>query len=300
MLPDAIGWFFVVWLTVVGGAVGSFLNVVVYRLPAGISLIHPLSHCPICKHPIRWHDNIPVFGWIFLRGRCRDCSCPIPIRYPLIEALTAAMFGIPAVVLHLTQGTYLPCRTVEVAEGIFLGMSSPLQWYCIYAFQMMLLCTLLCAALIEYDRKRPPLRLFIPAFAIGVIAPLFWPMLRPVPACPHIPADLSGALDGLSGVAAGALLGGAAWLIARIAGRRSNVAERHPAGLFFCLLCVGLYLGWQAVTVLALATAALHVLTWPLRRWKSGLEVPPSLLLLLLTFVWITMWASLVQQWPAW
>jgi len=74
------------------------LNVVVYRLPNGLSLISPPSHCPKCKQPIRWYDNVPVFGWIALRGRCRDCRCWIPIRYPLVEAITLAMFaGLAAV-----------------------------------------------------------------------------------------------------------------------------------------------------------------------------------------------------------
>lgn len=82
------------WLTCLGGAVGSFLNVVVYRLPRRESLITPPSHCPRCGHPIRWFDNLPVFGWIVLGGRCRDCRAAISIRYPLIEAVVAATFGI--------------------------------------------------------------------------------------------------------------------------------------------------------------------------------------------------------------
>ena len=75
--PDAAHWLIVLWLCLVGGAVGSFLNVVVYRLPLGISLIRPPSHCPACKQPIRWFDNVPVFGWIMLRGRCRNCRSSI-------------------------------------------------------------------------------------------------------------------------------------------------------------------------------------------------------------------------------
>ena len=75
---DAAHWLIVLWLCLVGGTIGSFLNVVVYRLPLGISLIRPPSHCPPCKQPIRWFDNVPVFGWIMLRGRCRNCRCSIP------------------------------------------------------------------------------------------------------------------------------------------------------------------------------------------------------------------------------
>ena len=75
----------------IGGLLlGSFLNVVIYRLPRGESLISPGSHCPGCGVPIKPYDNIPVLGWLLLRGRCRACKEPISIRYPLVEALTAS------------------------------------------------------------------------------------------------------------------------------------------------------------------------------------------------------------------
>jgi len=80
-----------------GAAVGSFLNVVAYRLPRGESVVTPRSRCPGCATPIRPRDNIPVLSWLLLRGRCRDCKTPISARYPLIEAATAATFA--AVVL---------------------------------------------------------------------------------------------------------------------------------------------------------------------------------------------------------
>src|SRR5688572_15848348 len=74
-----------------GLAVGSFLNVVAYRLPRGESLVHPRSRCPGCATPVRPLDNVPVLSWLALRGRCRTCKTPISPRYPLIEALTAAL-----------------------------------------------------------------------------------------------------------------------------------------------------------------------------------------------------------------
>lgn len=75
-----------------GLVVGSFLNVVIYRLPRGESLIRPGSHCPKCAHPVRWFDNVPVLSWLVLRGRCRDCGEPIAVRYPLVEAATGIGF----------------------------------------------------------------------------------------------------------------------------------------------------------------------------------------------------------------
>jgi len=77
---------------VLGAVVGSFLNVVVWRLPRGESLVHPRSRCPHCETPIRPHHNVPVLAWLALRGRCADCAAPIPARYPLTEALTALLY----------------------------------------------------------------------------------------------------------------------------------------------------------------------------------------------------------------
>ncbi len=76
---------------VLGAIVGSFLNVVVYRLPRHESLITPASHCPRCGTPVKPYDNIPILSWLLLRGHCRGCGEPISARYPLVEALTAAL-----------------------------------------------------------------------------------------------------------------------------------------------------------------------------------------------------------------
>lgn len=75
-----------------GAAIGSFLNVVVYRIPVGLSLVYPPSRCPHCQHTLSPQDNIPVLGWILLRGRCRYCRGAIAWRYPLVEALTGLLF----------------------------------------------------------------------------------------------------------------------------------------------------------------------------------------------------------------
>jgi leader peptidase (prepilin peptidase)/N-methyltransferase len=77
-----------------GVVLGSFLNVVIYRLPRSQSLVRPGSRCPSCGTPIRWYDNIPVISWLVLRGRCRACEVRIPIRYPLVEAITGIAFAL--------------------------------------------------------------------------------------------------------------------------------------------------------------------------------------------------------------
>jgi leader peptidase (prepilin peptidase) / N-methyltransferase len=78
---------------VVGALIGSFLNVVVHRVPLGESLVSPGSRCPACGEPVRPYDNIPVVSWLLLRGRCRSCRARISPRYPLVELLTAAVFA---------------------------------------------------------------------------------------------------------------------------------------------------------------------------------------------------------------
>jgi len=81
-----------IFLIMIGLAVGSFLNVVIYRLPRGYSFWSPASHCPQCKSPIRWYDNIPLLSFILLGGRCRNCHRPISWRYPLVEGVTGFFF----------------------------------------------------------------------------------------------------------------------------------------------------------------------------------------------------------------
>ena len=79
------------FFAVVGAAVGSFLNVCIWRLPQGTSIVRPSSHCPKCLHPIRFYDNIPVISYLLLRRKCRDCAERISFRYPAVEIITAAM-----------------------------------------------------------------------------------------------------------------------------------------------------------------------------------------------------------------
>ncbi|HEY8765100.1 MAG TPA: prepilin peptidase [Solirubrobacteraceae bacterium] len=130
-------------LALVGGLiVGSFLNVVVYRLPLGESLVLPGSYCPSCGVPIKPYDNVPVFGWLLLRGHCRSCRTPISARYPLVEALTAA-FAVATVLIK------------HSASDIALGL--------------VLVAVLVPVALIDFDRRIIPNKITLPA-AIAAVA----------------------------------------------------------------------------------------------------------------------------------
>ena len=83
----------VVFLGIVGLLLGSFANVVIFRLPAGESVVRPRSRCPQCKNLISWYDNIPVISWLLLRARCRRCGAVISWRYPLVELLMGSLFA---------------------------------------------------------------------------------------------------------------------------------------------------------------------------------------------------------------
>ena len=106
-------------VTVLGLLIGSFLNVVVWRVPRGESVSHPPSACPSCGHAIRARDNVPVLSWLLLRGRCRDCRAPISARYPAVEALTAVLFGLVA--WHLPAWA-VPAFAYLAAIGVALAL----------------------------------------------------------------------------------------------------------------------------------------------------------------------------------
>lgn len=105
-----------------GLVVGSFLNVVVHRVPAGRSVVRPRSACPACGHEVRARDNVPVVSWLVLRGRCRDCGAPISARYPLVELGTGVLFAATFLVLEARgQLAVLPAALFLAAISIALA-----------------------------------------------------------------------------------------------------------------------------------------------------------------------------------
>ncbi|HEU0016521.1 MAG TPA: prepilin peptidase [Longimicrobium sp.] len=104
-----------------GAAVGSFLNVCVYRWPADQSVVSPPSRCPSCGAGIRWYDNVPVLGWLWLRGRCRSCRAPISVQYPLVELATAAVWVMAALRFGYTWQTLSTALFFTLLLGIALS-----------------------------------------------------------------------------------------------------------------------------------------------------------------------------------
>ena len=108
-------------LGVLGLLVGSFLNVVIHRVPAGVSIVAPPSACPTCGARIRWHDNVPVVSWLLLRGRCRHCGARISVRYPFIELATGLAFALVALGLAPSGMLPPPARLDDGAQWLVLA-----------------------------------------------------------------------------------------------------------------------------------------------------------------------------------
>src|SRR4029453_10819292 len=104
-------------VVVIGLVIGSFLNVVIARVPERRSLVHPRSACPGCGTMIAWYDNIPILSFLALRGRCRPCKMKIPWRYPLVEGTTGALFS----AADVTCGQTLDAIVTAVIPGALLG-----------------------------------------------------------------------------------------------------------------------------------------------------------------------------------
>lgn len=142
----------------VGLVIGSFLNVVAYRVPLGLSVVRPRSACPGCDTPIAARDNVPLLSWLLLRGRCRDCRAPISPRYPLVEAATAALFVVAALPSAVALGAVAPGTPAEItAEGLVL-----------VAFLYFAAISIALAA-IDLDVQRLPDVIVLPAYAVGVL-----------------------------------------------------------------------------------------------------------------------------------
>ncbi|MGI9428521.1 MAG: prepilin peptidase [Bythopirellula sp.] len=148
------------WLAFLGACIGSFLNVVAYRLPLGMSVIWKPSHCPKCNHPIRAYDNVPVLGWLWLRGKCRDCGEPISPRYAIVEFVMGAAFFVLAYVELFSGGANLPNGPITEFTGALQNVWNP-QWKLIriYAFHGLLFSWIVSLALIVIDGQRVPKRL---------------------------------------------------------------------------------------------------------------------------------------------
>jgi len=196
---------------IVGSAIGSFLNVVVYRLPAGLSVINPPSRCPKCLNQLRTYENIPVFGWLWLRGRCNHCRSRISVRYPLVEAATGLLF----LLIFWRFGV-----TVQT-----LGFWALFSW-------------LLALSLIDCDTMTLPNSLTRSGLVLGLVfqvAKGWWPTFSSIDSVNYL------VLDGIAGAVVGL------WLFDAIglAGTIGLGQNAMGAGDTKLAALMGAWLGWK-------------------------------------------------------
>lgn len=205
-------WFFRILFFILGAVVGSFLNVCIYRIPAGRSIIHPGSQCA-CGKPIAWYDNIPIFSWLILRGRSRCCGQTFSFRYPAIELLTALLF--------LVSWWLLPPETALVG---------------------MVFCSILiCATFIDLDHMIIPDRFTIGAAVVGVILSLLVPSL-------HLSHSIYPVIDNMrSGIESvvGLLIGSGIILWIALLAEVILRKEAMGFGDVKFLGAIGAFVGWQ-------------------------------------------------------
>lgn len=253
-------WAWLVWAFIVGACIGSFLNVVIYRVPAGKSLVRPGSHCPKCGKPIRLWHNIPILGWVMLRGRCYDCKAPISARYPLVELAVGLIFVLLTVLIVPLQAPHMPEAFGAEVQKIAPPETAWRWQLSLLAYHLVLACFLVASGLIGVDGTRQKASLIGFAVFAGLVPPILAPWLRPT----HFLPDnerltvLIAIWDGVFGFAAGIIIG---YLVAFA--RRARRSFRGD--VMSVMAAVGAFLGWQAVVTVSAAASATELG----RRWTS-------------------------------
>lgn len=252
--------FFAITAFLWGSLWGSFLNVVIWRLPRGESLATPGSRCPSCETPIRWHDNVPILGWFVLRGRCRDCEAPIAGRYPFVEALVAVLSVL--IWLHVASG-----RLVLLEDGMLdLELLKGVLVQFIFHFYFVVL--LVAIAFIDLDLTLIPDRLTFPGIGWGLLGALLthkggvWAGYFP---SVDVVTALVGALAG----------GGLIFLVFRGYAALRGI-DGGGDGDIWMLAMIGANLGWQSIPVVLLLSSlqgivvALLASLWDRRRGRRA------------------------------
>jgi leader peptidase (prepilin peptidase)/N-methyltransferase len=227
-LPAA---FYVACVAVVGAIIGSFLNVVIHRVPLEESIAFPASRCPSCGTAIRPYDNIPVVSWAVLRGRCRACRSPISARYPAVELLTATLFAL----------------TFWLHSGLTLSLP----------FDLAFVAAIIALVFIDAEHMLLPNVITYPGVAVALLARVVVPNLYGVAFLGDAYTQLPPWILSLIGAILGALIGGGfLWLVGWLWERARGV-EAMGLGDVKMMFMVGAYLGWP----LTLLTIFVGVLT---------------------------------------
>ncbi len=278
-----------IFFVVVGACIGSFLNVVAYRLPLG-RFIGGHSACPYCCTPIDGLDNVPVLAWIKLRGRCHTCRLPISVQYPLVELTVAVLFFIVYATEFATGGANLPGIGRPNSSGGVLRVNVTPEVILQIASYLFLLCGLVAAALIAVKRRRIPLQLYVWSVLPLAISGLCLPETIVVPWRNAAVAGIqtlspqAARLDVLVTLACGAAAGIAvARLLSPLAYRNfdrslmasdsNTAAVRQFVG---AMAVAGCLVGWQSCVSLAWIVVLCATLSGLSLRWLISRQTPPT------------------------
>ena len=262
-----------------GCNIGSFLNVVVWRMPLGKSIVYEKSRCPNCATGIEGKDNIPIFGWLQLGGQCRACSTEISPRYPIVEAITGVMFLLLYFVELISGGANLPVRPINHYRGVLWIIMYP-KWDLIglYLYHCFLFSSLLVFTLIAIDGNRIPRKLLVFCFGIAFISPIVFPTLVVVPTftprfdslVPYANNFNTAFVHNVAGCFAGFTAGG---ILSNLL-TRGHFSKSSRDGLVPSLCLIGATLGWQATMCIALLTLLLLIsgTCHSLQAWSGRLQ----------------------------
>jgi len=255
------------YIFIFGACFGSFLNVCIYRLPRELSVVKPRSFCPSCSKLIPWHDNVPIFSYLWLKGRCRFCRRRISFRYVFVELLTAIL-----TVLIIDRGQTLGLDFVEILMRIILT----------YA--------LIVVSMIDIDFYIIPNEISYSGLVIGLIYSLFHP------------AHLLQSNIGMSFLASifGAVMGGGVlWLIGWLA-KICMKKEAMGLGDVKLMAMVGAWLGWKAALVSILIASVLGSLVGIVfvvrKRLDLESKMPFGPFLSVAVFIYM-MWGEALLSW---
>src|ERR1044071_295427 len=228
LVPPAFGY---VLAGVFGAVIGSFLNVVIHRVPLEESVVFPNSRCPSCGAVIAFYDNIPVVSWVLLRAKCRGCKKRISFRYPAVELLTALLF---------------------VAVAMHDGLSVALP------FDLVFISALVALMFIDAAHQILPDVITLPGLAFAIVARIAIPLVTGTPHFDDLPSLVNGPLAGLPlwlasvvGAVIGGLIGGGFLWLMGWGWEKLRGVEAMGLGDVKMMFMVGAYLGWR-LTILTI------------------------------------------------
>ena len=223
---------------ILGSIIGSFLNVCICRMPKNESIVFPSSHCPNCKKSIFWYDNIPIFSYLALAGKCRSCKAKISFRYPLVEGLTALLL---------------------TALFIAFGMSPKF-----FAYSVMT-CGLLVATFIDFEIQEIPDEISLGGIVIGSLLAMAFPSILGEASRVH------GLLNSLIGAVAGA---GSIFLLG-VLGKMAFKKEAMGGGDVKLMAMIGSIIGLKLVILTFFIAPFLGVVPGIISKLKNGAETIP-------------------------